>query len=50
MRGALWFRLGIVSPDARAMAELVCVDGVENGCPAIAAPRDAVLAESEPPL
>src|SRR5918999_3458154 len=48
--GALWFRLGIVSPDARAMAKLVCVDGVENGFPRSAAPRDAVLAGSEPPL
>ena len=33
--GALWLQLGIVSPEARAIAEAGGVDYVENACTAI---------------
>jgi uncharacterized protein len=33
--GALWLQLGIVSPEARAIAEAAALDYVENECTAI---------------
>ena len=33
--GALWLQLGLVSPDARAIAEAAGLDYVENECTAI---------------
>ena len=33
--GALWLQLGIVSPEARAIAEAAAMDYVENECTAI---------------
>jgi uncharacterized protein len=33
--GALWLQLGIVSPEARAIAEAAGLDYVENACTAI---------------
>ena len=33
--GALWLQLGIVSPEARAIAERARIDYVENACTAI---------------
>ncbi len=33
--GALWLQLGILSPEARAIAEAACIDYVEDECTAI---------------